>query len=252
MNTLITYALRERIRRKEFFIPVVLGLLLLLFLQSENATITVDGQPITGFESMLPVILLVMNGVLCILAAALSAGTIPEAYRSRTSHLIWVRGISQPKYHFSLAVANFLAVSAAGASLFFALGLVVLTKNGTAGLAGLFPAFLLLCVNAGIVTAATSVLSIVLPPPGAGVAGFLLAAAGLLHSMLRLFGLMTGGLAAFATRIVLRITPNLDALRLAAVDLLQSKTFDPHTVFSALLWLYGICLLFYVVRKKEA
>lgn len=135
MNTLITYALRERIRRKEFFIPVVLGLLLLLFLQSENATITVDGQPITGFDSMLPVILLVMNGVLCLLAAALSAGTIPEAYRSRTSHLIWVRGISQPKYHFSLAVANFLAVSAAGASLFFALGLVVLTKNGTAGLA---------------------------------------------------------------------------------------------------------------------
>ncbi|MGI6441776.1 MAG: hypothetical protein ACOX00_07685 [Peptoniphilaceae bacterium] len=252
MITLIQHGLQERARRRELFVFIALGLLLLLFLGSGNAALSVNGEPITGFTMLFPVIMHVVNATLCILALVLSVHTIPEEYRRKTSHLIWVRGISQPAYHFSLALANFLAVALAGLILYGAVGLYLVKNGEGARLGALLLSFGMLSINTGIITSLTSVLSIVWPPLVAGLLSFFVLLAGILHPVLEWVSYWFDGWMASVLRAVLRITPDLDAIRSMATGLIQGTAPDWHGLFTALLWLYGISLLFFVLRKKEA
>ena len=88
-------ALRERIRRKDIYVVMVIGLLIVLLCMSGTVTLSIDGIPITETRLLLP---FVLNAAFVIgggMAVALSLSTIPKEYERKTSHLVWIRGISQ-------------------------------------------------------------------------------------------------------------------------------------------------------------
>ena len=109
MGTIIKNAIRERIRRKEAYVVLAIALFLLFFCSGENSTIMTDGESLTGFHNMFMVMHVLVHAAGCILAVLLSYRTIPNEYARKTSHLVWVRGISQPVYHGGLTIANILA-----------------------------------------------------------------------------------------------------------------------------------------------
>lgn len=89
-------ALRERLRRKELYIVVAVGILILLLCSSGTATITMNGEPVTSiFTSVLSIVLPVaMVGILGILFAlavyVLSLGISVTVWRERDEAVLIV------------------------------------------------------------------------------------------------------------------------------------------------------------------
>ena len=86
--TIAFTALKEKIRRKELYI------------------VSVNGEAVTDYKILAPILLIVVNTISCILAVIMSLGTIPNEYERNTSHLVWIRKIPQYRYHGELALAN--------------------------------------------------------------------------------------------------------------------------------------------------
>lgn len=124
-------ALRERIRRKELYIVVAVGILILLLCSSGTATITMNGEPITSFDNMIVVMHTMVAAVGCLLEVVLGIRTIPNEYERKDSHLVWVRGISQPVYHGGLALANILSAMLATGILYLALAVYIVANGRT-------------------------------------------------------------------------------------------------------------------------
>ena len=61
-------------RRKELYIVVAIGILVLLLCSSGSATISIEGEPITSFDNMFMVLHTMMNAVGCMLAVLMGKG----------------------------------------------------------------------------------------------------------------------------------------------------------------------------------
>ena len=252
MLVIMKNAWKERMRRKELYIVVAIGILLLLLCSSGSATITLNGEPITSFQNMFMVLHVMMNTVGCLLAVVLSIHTIPNEYERRNSHLIWVRGISQTTYHAGLSLANMLSAIAAMGILYLALAGYVAANGHIADLIRMVPAFLIVCLNVALSSLLTSVLSIVLPAMAAGTIGFIVVLVGIGHGILEIYKNIAGGIAGIVLKGILAVFPDLNGLQTQAQNLMNGKAVDVHLILIGLLMLYIISIGLFVFKRKEA
>lgn len=245
-------ALRERIRRKELYIVVAVGILILLLCSSGTATITMNGEPITGFDYMIVVMHTIVAAVGCLLAAVLGIRTIPNEYERKDSHLIWVRGISQPVYHGGLALANMLSAMLATGILYLALAVYVAANGRVDYLVRMLPAFLIVCIAVAAASLFTSVLSIVLPTALVGVLGILFALGGILHGILSLYKNIAGGVAGTLLKGLLFVLPDMNGIQQQARRLMAQESVDVHLILTGLLAVYVLSLGILVFRRREA
>ena len=70
-------ALRERIRRKDIYVVLVIGILIVMMCMSGAATLSINGVPVTEFSMMMPLVLNVVSVIGGGIAIALSLRTIP-------------------------------------------------------------------------------------------------------------------------------------------------------------------------------
>lgn len=252
MWAIIKNAFKERIRRKELYIVVAIGILILLFCSSGSATISIEGEPITSFNNMFMVLHTAMNAVGCILAVVLSIRTIPNEYERRNSHLIWVRGISQTKYHASLSIANVFSAMMAMGILYLALAVYVVANGRMDYLVRMIPAFLIVCVNVAMASLLTSVLSIKLPAAAVGAIGFVFAFVGILHGALEIYKSIAGGTVGILLNVLLTISPSMHGIQTQAQNLMAQEPVDVHVILIGILILYIISVGLFVCKKKEA
>jgi len=252
MKALILNTLLEKIRRKEIYIFVFVGLLLLLFLSSNGTSISVGGEPITGFHQMFPVIMVVLNAVICLLTLVLSLSTIPNEYRRKTSHLVWIRGISQERYHFALTLANFLAASVGVLILMVALSVLMIAKGQAVLLPRLFLAYPVLLLNVAATAMVSGVLSVKCSPMAAGFLSLLLILSGILSPVMDMIRFMVSGLPSVLLRVLLWLAPKLDTVRAVSAQWIVSGELPLNGLFQAGLWIFVVGLGFLVLKRKEA
>lgn len=244
-------ALRERIRRKELYIIIIIGIILLLLLGSGNASMSINGTAITDYSNVFKILHITVNAVICLLAMIMSLKTIPNEYSRKTSHLIWVRDISQVRYHVELAFANFLSSVIAGLILYVALAIYIIVNGRVDSLVRLFPAFLILCANIAFISILTSVLSIKLPVSLIGLIMTFIIFVGLFHNVLDIYANIVAGISGKLVSSLLNIIPNLNGLQTQAANMIASKSIEIHKILKMLLASYITSIGFLVFRKKE-
>ena len=252
MLVIMKNALKERLRRKELYIIVVIGVLLFLLCSSESMTISVEGEPLTGFQNMFVVLHIAINAIGCILGVVLSIQTIPNEYERRNSHLVWVRGISQHTYHTGLALANILSSIIATFVLYIMLIVFTLVKGDGQSILNLILAFLMVAINVGIISLLVSALSIVLPASIAGTIGIVFSLVGIFHGVLDLYGSMAGGAAKAVLKVILWIVPDLHGIQSQAQNIVMGKNIDWHLIIIGLLALYICSAGMIIFKRKEA
>ena len=245
-------ALKEKVRRKDLYVVSLIGIVILLFFGSGAGSISLDGKPITDYENMAPIMITIVNVICGALAIVLSLRTIPNEYERKTSHLIWIRGVSQVRFHGELALANIISSLFAEAILY--LGLIVFTilKGKAEDILRLFPAFFIMAISISIVSLFTSMLSIVLPGMFAGVIATACYIVGVLHGMLSLFEGMITGFSSMLLKIVLKVVPDLNGISAQAGNVIKAEPVEAHVIWTGLLTLYVISLLLFVFKRKEA
>lgn len=244
-------ALMEKIRRKELYVIGVVGLLVVLLFSSGNSSISVGGEPITGYSNLIKVLITVVNAVCGALAIALSIGTIPKEYERSTSHLILVRGISQTRYHGELALANVIGSCMAGLIMYIGIAVFSLTRGEGAAVIRLIPAYLIVCISIAFVSLLTSALTIKLPGLISGMIAVVFFLIGICHGILEMLGGMIGGFAGKVLKGLLWITPDLNGIQKQAANILAGNVLQIHSILKGLLMIYIITVLFIVWRRKE-
>ncbi len=252
MGVIIKNALRERIRRKELYIVVAIGMLLMLLCSSDTASLSIDGEPVTGFKNMFMVMHILVNAVGCILAVVLSVRTIPNEYERQNSHLVWVRGISQTKYHAGLSIANILSTMSAVAILYIVLAVYVISNGKLEYCLLMIPAFLIESINIVIISLFTSVCSIFMPAMATGTCGILLAGCGVFYGLLDLYKNIIGGFGGKLISLILSIVPDMNGIQKQAQNLMTGNKVDIHLVLTSLFAIYVISLGIFIFKKKEA
>ena len=252
MNIIMSNALKERIRRKELYIVVVIGVLLILFCGSDSTSISINGEPLVSFRNMFMVMHVLINVIGCILAVILSLRTIPKEYERHTSHLVWVRGISQVKYHGGLAVANVLATAISVAILYVVLAGYAVAKGHASYVLKMLPAYLIVVMSVSLVCLFVSVLSICLPSMAVGVLAVLFVGVGVLHSLLELFKSTVGGVGGACISFLLQIIPDLNGLQKQAYNLIMGEPIEVHLLWTGSFALWVISVGLFVFKKKEA
>lgn len=249
---IVVTALKEKIRRKEFYIVTLIGLLILLVFGTGAGSITIGGKPVTGYESIAPILITMINVVCGALAILLSLHTIPNEYERKTSHLIWIRGVSQPEFHGELALANGISSLIAEVILYMGL-LVYMVMNGKESeVWRLIPAFLLVAISVFMVSLFTSVLSIVLPGMFACTVVTICYLVGILHGILDVFRNMITGIGSVLLKGILFVIPDLNAIQTQAGNVLRGNPVEVHVIWKGLLIIYMISLLFFLLKKREA
>ena len=252
MKVIIINALKERVRRKELYFVVVIGILLLLFCSSDNTSITMDGEPLTGFKNMFMIMHTLVNAFGVILAVILSMRTIPNEYERKNSHLVWVRGISQPKYHGGLAVANILASVFAAGILYVVLAVYAVIHGHAGYLPKLIPAFMMVTISISLVSLFVSVLSIKLPGMTVGGLGALFAGIGVFHGIFDLLKSVVGGPGGKCISVFLWLVPDLNGIQKQAYNLIIGKTVEWHLIWTGLLAVWVISSGLFLIKRKEA
>ena len=252
MLVIIKNAIRERIRRRELYIIVGIGILMLLLCGSDSSSISIDGKAVTGYENMFMVLHTLVNALSCVLAVVLSLRTIPNEYERRNSHLVWVRGISQPVYHGGLAIANVVSTFMAAWILYGVLAVYMLINGHGAEAIKLFPGSLGLAINISVVSIFTSVLSIGIPVMAAGVIAILFAGIGVFHSLLDVMANVLGGVGGKCLSVLLTIVPDMHGIQKQSQLFVMGDKTDAHVLFVGLLAIYIISIGFFVLKRKEA
>lgn len=245
-------ALRERIRRKDIYVVIAVGLLIILMCMSGTATLSVNGIPVTEFSMMMPLVLHVVSVLGGAMAVALSLRTIPAEYERKTSHLVWIRGISQWNYHGQLAAAN--VISSAGALfILYAAVIVFAGMKGEMGvLARSIPGFLMYAVGTAGVSLLTSALSLKLPGMAAGVLSAGVMLAGTMSPVVDTVSGIVSGVPRSILRGVLLLTPDLFGMESQAGEFLLGENVDVHVLLGGLLFLYVGAVQLFLFRRKEA
>ena len=245
-------ALRERMRRKDIYVVLIIGILIVMMCMSGAATLSVNGVPVTEFGMMMPLVLNVGSVIGGGIAIALSLRTIPNEYERKTSHLVWIRGISQWKYHGQLALAGIISSLCALFILYAGVMVFAGVKGEYAVLAKCIPAFLLFSVSTAAVSLFTSAVSLILPGMAAGVLAVAFMLAGTMHPVLETLSGIVSGLARQVLRGILLLIPDLYAVESQAGRFLSGKSIQIHSILGGLLVLYVCGMLLYLFRRKEA
>lgn len=252
MWTIVENAIRERVRRKEMFIVLALGILLMLLLSGDNSTLMVNGEEFTGYSNMLPIMHIIINIIIVILAVVLSFRTIPNEYSRRTSHLVWIRGISQPVYHGGLLIANCLTVLLSAAVLYIFLAVYMSLNGHNAELIRLFPAYAAESVNAVLICSLSTVLSIRLPAALNLLICVFFVIFGVFYEMFNIYKNIIGGIAGDVINVALSVIPNLHGIQKQAVNIINGNVVKIHVILEGLFAIYIILIGLYVLRRKEA
>lgn len=245
-------ALRERIRRKDIYVVIMIGMLIVTMCMSGTATLAINGVSVTEFEMLMPLVLNVISVLGGGIAVALSLRTIPNEYERRTSHLIWIRGVSQWKYHGQLALAN--VISSVGALFILYAGVMVFAAvKGEYGVLAKGPlAFAVFAVGTAAVSLFTSAVSLVVPGMAAGVICTAFMLIGTLHPILETISGIVSGAARGLLNGILFVVPSLYAVESQAASLLSGKTVQIHEILGGLLVLYVCTVMLYVFHRREA
>lgn len=250
--TIALTAFKEKLRRKELYIVSAIGILILLIFGTGSGTLSVDGVDVTDHKILAPILLTVMNAVVCILSVIMSISTVPNEYERKTSHLIWIRNVPQSRYHGELALANILSGLASEAILFGAM-LIFMIKNGRAAeLWRLIPAYLIIGVNVAAVCLMTSALSIILPKIAAGAISAAAALGGIFHSLLYTLKDIVGGFGGQLIKYALKLIPDLHGIQSQAGNILGGKDVDIHVILTGLLACYIFSVMIILFKRKEA
>lgn len=245
-------ALRERIRRKDIYVVMGISLLLVLLCMSGAVTISVDGIPVTDIRLLLPFVLNVASVLGGGMAVALSLRTIPNEYERKTSHLVWMRGVSQWNYHGQLALANVISSVAALLVLYAGIIMFAGIKGETGVLLKSIPGFLLFACGTVGVSLFTSAMSLLLPGMAAGVLSAAVMLAGTMQPILRTLSGVVSGLSRGILKGILALTPDLYESQAQAGVFLLGKQTDIHGILGGLLFLYAGAVMVFVFRRKEA
>ena len=250
--TITVNALKERIRRKELYVVAVIGLLLVILFSSGAGTLTIGGEVVTGYHMLAPVMVVLINAISGALAIALSINTIPNEYRRKTSHLIWIRGVKQWQYHICLAIANVISSLMAALMIYSGLFWVAIIKQETQEIFSLIPAFFIMAIGICMVSLFTSLLSIVLPGMVAGVIATACFLIGIFHGILDVVKNMAGGFTETIISVILKIIPDLNEIQSQAGNLIGGKNVDAHVILKGFFIIYILTVFFFIFRKKEA
>lgn len=250
--TIALTAFKEKLLRKELYIVSVTAILILVIFSTGTGTITIGGEPVTGYKMLAPILLTVINAFVCMFAVITSLGTIPAEYERKTSHLIWIRNVPQYRYHGGLALANIMSALCCEGILFCALAVFVMINENVAEIRRLVPAFLIVGVNAVAVSIITTALSIAFSKTVAGAAAAVYAAAGVFHELLLTLKDVIGGVGGNIIKYALKLIPDLNAVQAQAGNILTGKNVDPHTIFAVLLAAYAFSMLILFYKKREA
>lgn len=252
MLILIKAALQEKIRQKDFLVVLGLGILLLLLLSTGTASVSINGESITSFSRMLGLLVTVSSAIICLLSIVLSLSTISNEYKRHSSHLVWVRGISQTKYHFSLTIANFLAASLASFIIHLALVIYFVMQGQIALIPRLIPVFFMTLTSVAACTTLTSVLSLFLSPLPTGILSMLLIGTGLSHNMLETLSTLSDGISSSMIRLFLKFSPNLSAISMQATAFLRKDCPQLLPILQVIFWAYLLSWFLIIYKKKEA
>lgn len=250
--TIAITALKEKIRRKELYIVSVIGVMILLLLGTGSGSLSINGTAITDYKLLAPILMIVVNAIACVLALAMSISTIPNEYERNTSHLIWIRGISQARYHGELAIANIVSGLLAEAILFGAMVVFMLSYDKGSEVWRLLPAFLIVGINMIIVSVLTSVCSIMFPKFVAGTIAIGIVLVGIFYSLLELFKDIIGGFGGNMLKYILKLVPNLHEIQTQAGNVLSGGNVDTHALWKGLLVAYILFVILLVWKRKEA
>lgn len=245
-------AVKEKIRRKELYVVTAIGLLILLGFSTGVGTISIGGVEITDYENLVPVLITVVNVICGALAIVLSLRTIPNEYERKTSHLIWIRGISQFRYHGELTLANAIISLFSEGILYLGVLIFMFMKGkGNEGWK-LLPAFFIVAVSILLVSVFTSLLSVRLPSMAAGVIATICYLVGILHRILEVLEGMLSGFVSVLLKGVLWLIPDLHGIQSQASHFLTGETVDIHVILKGLLVIYLLTVCLYFLKKKEA
>lgn len=250
--TIAMTAFKEKLLRRELYIISVIAILILVIFSSGTGTISVGGEPITGFKMLAPILLTVVNAFACVFAVITGLGTIPAEYERKTSHLIWIRNVPQYRYHGELALANIMSAICCEGILFLAITIFVITGGKDAEAWRLVPAFLTVGVNVAAMSIITTALSLVFSKTVAGAVAAVYAAAGIFHELLLTLKDVLGGVGGDIVKYALKLIPDLNAVQTQAGNMLVGKDVDPHAIFAVLLAAYAFSMLILFYRRREA
>lgn len=250
--TIALTAFKEKLLRRELYIISVIAILILVIFSSGTGTISVGGEPVTGFKMLAPILLTVVNAFACVFAVITGLGTIPAEYERKTSHLIWIRNVPQYRYHGGLALANIMSAMCCEGILFLAITIFVIAGGKDAEAWRLVPAFLTVGVNVVAVSTITTALSLVFSKTIAGAVAAVYAAAGIFHELLLTLKDVLGGVGGDIVKYALKLIPDLNAVQTQAGNMLVGKDVDPHTIFAVLLAAYAFSMLILFYKRREA
>lgn len=250
--TIALTAFKEKLLRRELYIIAVIAILILVIFSSGTGTISVGGEPVTGFKMLAPILLTVINAFACAFAVITSLGTIPAEYERKTSHLIWIRNIPQYRYHGGLALANIMSAVCCEGILFLAIAVFVISGEKDAEAWRLVPAFVTVGVNVVTISIITTALSLVFSRTVAGAVAAVYAAAGIFHELLLTLKDVIGGVGGDIVKYALKLIPDLNAVQEQAGNALVGKDIDPHSIFAVLLAAYAFSMIILFYKRREA
>lgn len=247
-------AIREKVRRKDLYVVLIIGILLITFFTSTIGTgsIKVNNTSITEFSMLTPILITFVNLIGGAIAISLSLKTISNEYERKTSHLVWTRNISQIKYHTELSLGNIIASIMATGILYMGIGIFSLI-NGEMGIfIRIIPAFLITCISISIISLFTSAISIKLPTMITGIISVCFYLLSNLHFLLEIISDMISGFLGKVINVILVLVPNLYEIQSQGSNFLLGKEVDIHVILGGILTLYIISLMLFIFKRKEA
>lgn len=244
-------ALKEKMRKKVFYIVSILGILILLLFSTGTGSISIGGEEITDYKLLAPILLNIVNAISFVMAVVLSLNTIPDEYERKTSHLVLIRKVNQTTYHAWLTIANIMASLLAEAILFTVFLMFMAAKHHGSDIWKLLPAFFISGVGVVLVCVMTSWLSVFLPKIFAGTLSVILVLAGIFYTMLELLNSIVGGFGGDLLKGILHIVPNLYGIQKQAGAFLTGNKIDVHLLLTGLLWIYIFAIGLGLFKRKE-
>ncbi|MDR2957657.1 MAG: hypothetical protein LBU61_05705 [Coriobacteriales bacterium] len=251
-NTIISNVVREKVHRKDLYIIAAFSILITLMMTGNQSTLTINGEPLTGYTNMLTITILLIGLAAGALTIALSSSTIPNEYNRGTSHLIWIRGVKQSIYHASLAVGSLTAALIALGLLLLAPICLMLANNQLPQILRLPVACLLMALPIAIICLLVSGLSIRLPGLATGLFGASILIIGYAHPLLSTWANLLSGTTSTILRSLLLVVPDLYSLQMQSLAFLCGEDLAWHNILGGLLGVYLLAQLFLLLKRKQA
>lgn len=250
--SIVVGGIREKLSRRDIYIVSAICVVFVALFSMSNMNFSINGEQVTAYKNLMPILLLIVWGFAGALSIALSLNTIPKEYERGTSHLIWVRGVPQWKYHGSLLGSNAISSYVALFFMYIAFAIFTTIKTGTLSILQMAASFLILALCVTILSALTSVLSIKLPSMVSGLISLSVLLIGTLNPVLNTLANALGGMPAKVLHFLLNLFPNFYALQQQASNILLGKSVDIHVLLGGVFALYIIIQFLFILKRKEA